>query len=83
MRCGLLSGNDINEEVKHIRLRQRGGDVGPLERTAFVIFCVDPRAHGELGDEDVAALGEEDGRFRGYHFHLWVGFHDLFYACEG
>jgi len=38
---------------------------------------VDPGAHREFRDEDVAAFGEEDGRFCGDHLDFWVGFHDF------
>ena len=60
---GVLAGHDVDEEVEHVGLGQGGGDVGALQRAALVLLGVDPGAHGELGDEDVAALGEEDGCF--------------------
>ena len=60
---GVLAGHDVDEEVEHVGLGEGGGDVGALQGAALVVFGVDPRAHGEFGDEDVAALGEEDGRF--------------------
>ena len=60
---GVLAGHDVDEEVEHVGLGEGGGDVGALQGAALVVFGVDPGAHGEFGDEDVAALGEEDGRF--------------------
>jgi hypothetical protein len=82
MRRRLLARHDIDEEIKHIRLCQRGGDVRALQRPPLVILCVDPGAHGQLGDEDVAALCEEDGCLSRDHLDLRVGFHDFLYAGE-
>lgn len=79
----ILAGHDINEEVEHVGFGEGGGDVGTLERAALVVLGVDPGAHGEFGDEDVAAFGEEDGRFGGDHFDFGVGLHDFFDARQG
>ena len=38
---------------------------------------MDPSPHGEFGDEDVATLGEQDGRLSRDHLDLGVGLHDL------
>ena len=78
----LLTRDDVDEEIKHVRLGQRGSDVGPLKGASFVLLSVDPSTHGELGDEDVAAFGEEYGRLRRNHLDLWVGLHDLLDARE-
>ena len=43
---------------------------------------MDPGAHGEFGDEDVAALCEEDGGLCGDHFDFRVSFHDFFYPRQ-
>lgn len=43
---------------------------------------MDPRAHSELGDEDVTALCEENGRFRRDHLNFGVGLHHLLNACQ-
>lgn len=43
---------------------------------------MNPGAHGEFGDKDVAAFGKQDGSFRGYHFDFRIGFHDLLDARE-
>ena len=80
---GVLAGHDVDEEVEHVGLGEGGGDVGALQGAALVVFGVDPGAHGEFGDEDVAALGEEDGRFGRDHLYFRVGFHDFFDAREG
>lgn len=44
---------------------------------------MDPRSYGELEDEELAGLGEEDGRLGGDHADVLVGLHDLFYARQG
>lgn len=77
-----FSGNDVDEEVEHIGFCKGGGDVGALEGAALVLLGVDPGAHGKLCDEDVAALGEQDGRFGADHFDVWIGFHDLLDAGQ-
>lgn len=41
-----------------------------------------PGTHGQLGDEDVAAFGEENGCFCRDHLHLWICLHDLLYPCQ-
>lgn len=60
---GFLAGNDIDEEVKHVGLGKGGGNIGALEGAALVLLSMNPGTHGELSDEDVAALGEENGGF--------------------
>ena len=78
----LLAGDDVDEEVKHVGLGERGSNVRPLQRPPLVLLCVDPCAHRELGDEDVAPLGEEDGRFGRDHLDVWVCLHDLLDARQ-
>ncbi|KAI5302725.1 hypothetical protein KEM55_000927 [Ascosphaera atra] len=80
VRRRLVAGDDVDEEVEHVRLCEGGGDVGALEGAALVVFGVDPGAHGEFRDEDVAALGEENGGFSGDHLYVGVGFHYFFDA---
>ena len=43
---------------------------------------MDPGAHGEFCDEDVAAFRKQDGCFGGDHFDFGVGFHDFFDTCQ-
>jgi len=43
---------------------------------------MDPRAHGELGDENVSALGEQDGRLSGDHLDFRVCLHHLLDARQ-
>lgn len=43
---------------------------------------MDPCAHGEFCDEDVAAFREENWGFGGDHLDFWVGFHDFLDSCE-
>ena len=83
LRRRLFSGDNIDQEVKHVAPRQSAGDIRPLQRTPLVLLSMDPSAHGELRDEDVAAFGEENGCFGGDHFNIGVGFHDFFYARQG
>lgn len=78
----LFTGDDIDEEIEHVGFGEGGGDIGSLEGSPFVIFGVDPGAHGEFGDEDVAALCEENRGFGRDHFDFWIGFHDFLYARE-
>jgi hypothetical protein len=78
----VLPRDNVDEEVEHVRLAQRGGDVTALQSTALVLLGVDPGAHGELGDEGLAGFGEDDRRFGGDHLDFWVGLHDLLDARE-
>jgi len=73
----ILARDNIDEEVEHVGFGEGSSYVGTLEGPSFVVFCVDPGAHGELGDEDIAAFGEEDGGFGRDHLHFGVGLHDL------
>lgn len=70
-------GNNVNKEIKHVGLGQRRGDVRPLQGSPLVLLRVDPGAHRQLRDEDVAPLGEEDRRLRRDHFHLRIRLHHL------
>ena len=79
---GLFTRNDVDQEVEHVRFCERGCDVRALEGASFVVFCVNPGAHCELGDENVASFGEEDGSFGRDHLDFRVRFHDFFYPCE-
>jgi len=83
MSGSLLPWYNIDEEVKHVGLGQGRCNVGALESSSLVLFGVDPGAHGELGDEDVAALGEEDGRLGRDHLNFGVRLHDLLYPGQG
>ena len=83
MRRGLLAGDYVNEKIEHVRLGQGSGNVRSLQSAPLVILGMDPCPHGQLRDEDVTALGKQDGRFRGYHLHLGVCFHHLLYAGQG
>ena len=40
-------------------------------------LCVYPGPHGELVDEHLGGLGEEDGRLGRDHLHVLVQLHDL------
>ena len=80
--CRILARHYIDEEVEHVRFAQSGGDIAPLQSATLVLFCVDPRAHGELGDKGLACLGEYDGRLGRDHLDFRVGLHDLLDARE-
>ena len=82
MTGSLFTGDDVDQEIEHVAFRKGRCDVGSLKSAAFVLLRVDPRPHGQLGDEDVAAFGEEDGSFGTNHLDFWIGFHDLLYARE-
>lgn len=81
MRC-FLPWDDIDEEVKHVALRQCRCNVGTLQGTAFILLGVNPSAHSKLGDEYVAALCKEYRCFGGYHFDFGIGLHDFLYPCQ-
>jgi hypothetical protein len=80
---GFLAGDNVNEEVEHVGLGQGRGNVGALQGAALVLLSVDPGPHGQLGNEDVAALCEQDGRLGRDHLNLRVGLHHLLYPREG
>lgn len=77
MATCIFARDNVDEEVEHVRFGEGGGYVGALEGASFVVLGVDPGAHGELCDEDVAAFGEEYGGFGGDHLNLGVSLHDL------
>ena len=76
-RGSFLSGDNVDQEVKHVAFRQGTGYITSLKGSTFVFLGVDPCSHCKLGDEDVTSFGEEDGRFGANHFDFGVGFHDL------
>jgi hypothetical protein len=82
VRGGFFAGHDIDEEVEHVGLGERGGDIATLQCTALVLFGMDPGAHRQLCDEDVAALGKEDRCLSRNHFHFWIGFHNFLDAGQ-
>jgi hypothetical protein len=82
LRRRVLPRNDIDEEIEHIRLAQRGGDVAALQSAALVLLGVDPGAHSELGDECLAGFGEDNRCLGGDHLDFWIGFHDFLDARE-
>lgn len=43
---------------------------------------MNPCAHGQLGDKDVATFGKQDGGFRRYHLDLGIRFHNLLDARQ-
>ena len=79
---GVFSWNYIDEEIKHVALCKRSRNVAPLQGPPLVVFCVNPGAHCQFGDEDVAAFREEDWCFGRNHLDFWIGFHDLLDTCE-
>ncbi|KAF7838837.1 hypothetical protein G2W53_007319 [Senna tora] len=79
----LVSGHNIHQEIEYIGAGYGGGDVVLLERAPLVLLGVEPGSDGELEDEELAGLGEENGRLGGDHAHVLVGLHDLLDAGEG
>ena len=73
----LLAWHNVDKEIKHVRLGQSGRNVRPLKCAAFVLLGVNPCAHGQLCDEDVATLREQDWRLSRDHFNIRVGLHDF------
>jgi len=43
---------------------------------------MDPGSHGQLSDENVAALGKQDRRLGRDHLDFWVSLHDLLDARQ-
>jgi hypothetical protein len=78
----VFSRHDINEKVEHVALCERCGNVTTLQGAALVVFGMNPGTHGQFGDEDVAAFGEEDWGFGGDHLDFGVGFHHFLDAGE-
>jgi hypothetical protein len=78
----ILSRHNIDKEIEHIRLAQSGCYITPLQSTTLVLLGMDPRAHGELGDERLASLGEYNRRFGRDHLDFRVRLHDLLDARE-
>ena len=83
MRSRLLARDDVDKEVEHVRLGEGSSNVASLECTSFVVFCMDPGAHCEFRDEDVATFGEENGSFCRDHLDFGVRLHDLLDASKG
>jgi len=75
-------GDDVNQKVEHIGLCESGCDVGTLKSTALVLLGVNPCPHGQLCDEDVATLCEQDWGLGRYHLDLWIGLHDFLDARQ-
>jgi len=83
MRSSFFTGHDVDEEVEHVGFGKGRGDVAALKGPAFVLFCVDPGAHGQLRDEDVAAFGEQNWCFSRDHLHFWIRLHHFLDTREG
>jgi len=79
----LVAGDDVDEDVENVGASDGGGDVVLLEGAALVLVGVEPGADGELEDEELAGLGEEDGGLGGDHADVLVGLHDLLDAGQG
>lgn len=79
----LLAGDNVHKEVEYISPCDCCSNVVLLQGTPLVLLCMEPRADGELEDEELARLGEEDGSLCGDHAHVLVGLHDLLDAGEG
>ena len=77
MGARLLPRHYVDEEVEHVRLGEGSSNITALKCPSFVVLGVDPGTHGQLGDEDVATFGKEDGRFCRDHLDLGIRLHDL------
>lgn len=82
MGMRLLAWHNVDQKVKHVRLGQSGRNVRSLECAAFVLLGVNPRAHGQLRDEDVAALRKQDWCLSRDHLDVRVCFHDFLDARQ-
>lgn len=78
----LLAWDDVDQEIEHVRFGESRRNVGPLQGAPLVVLCVDPRAHRQLGDEDIAAFGEENGRLSRDHLHVRIRLHHFLYARQ-
>jgi len=79
----LVARDDVHQEVENVGTSDSSGDVVLLESAALVLLGVEPGADGELEDEELAGLGEEDWGLRGDHADVLVSLHDLLDASEG
>jgi len=82
VRGSFFARHDVDEEVEHVGLGEGRGNVAALQGAALVLFCVDPGAHRQLGDEDVAAFGKKNRCLGTDHLHFWIGFHDFLDAGQ-
>lgn len=82
VRRRLFTRDNIDQKVEHVRLGKGRRNVRTLQSAALVVLSMDPRAHGQFGDEDVAALGEQNRCLRGDHLDLRVRFHHLLDTSE-
>ena len=80
---GFLARDDIDEEVKHVGLRQRRSNVRTLQGASLILLSMDPSPHGQLGDEDIATLGKEDRSLSRDHLNIGIGLHNLLYPGQG
>ena len=77
LRSGVFARHNVDEEVEHVALSQGACNVTTLQGASLILLCVDPCAHGQLCDEDVATLREQDWRLSRDHFNIRVGLHDF------
>lgn len=59
--------DDVDEEVEEVGVVDGRGDVLPVHGAALALERGGPGAAGELGDEELARLGEDHGRLAGDH----------------
>lgn len=78
----LLTRDDINQEIIHIALGECMDDIGLLEGFALVFLSVDPRAGGELCDEELDCLCEHHRRLCRNHLYILIELHDLLDAGQ-
>lgn len=78
----VFPGNNVDEEIEHVALRQCCRNVATLKCPSLVVFRMDPSTHCQFRNEDVASLCEENWRLGGDHLDFWIRFHDFFDPCE-
>uniref|UniRef100_A0A804UHR2 Uncharacterized protein n=1 Tax=Zea mays TaxID=4577 RepID=A0A804UHR2_MAIZE len=59
--------DDVDEEVEEVGVVHGRGDVLPVHGAALAVERGGPGAARELGDEELARLGEHNGRLAGDH----------------
>ncbi|KAK3417628.1 hypothetical protein EUGRSUZ_H03577 [Eucalyptus grandis] len=73
----ILSGHDINQEIKNIGPRDCCCNVILLEGPPLVLLRVIPGTEGQLQNEHLTGPGKYDWSFSRYHPHVLISFHDL------
>jgi hypothetical protein len=73
----LVPWHDVDEEIEYLSARDGTGDVRFMQRAALALLGVCPAVAGDLEDEHLTGVREDDGRLSGDHVDVLIGLHDL------